>query len=128
MPPYHHRLYAATPVNKTAAMQLAGGVHFEPEKRKNNARVDQPDMIDERPFAKNPGFKNMMGKRFDRLTVIGLFTNGKSWVCKCLCGRYCLQRSGTLEKNRTNGDPHRCQECDYTAWLRDTSKHGSVRK
>lgn len=49
---------------------------------------------------KNKSFKNLTGKKFGRLTVIGL-TNKKSgrkryWLCECYCGNTAVVRSDSL--------------------------------
>lgn len=50
-------------------------------------------------------FKDLTGKRFERLTVIGRGTNTKSgnarWVCKCDCGKIVTVRAYDLQSGNT---------------------------
>lgn len=57
---------------------------------------------------KGNGFENLTGRKFDRLTVLGLSPKkiGRKsyWVCKCICGNEILVRSDSLKA----GDVRSC--------------------
>ena len=119
MPSNYDKIIASSPVNAITARQMSGGVHFSPKGHKANVFIDCPKIAN--AFPKSPSFVNLTGLTVDRLTVLGLSESG-SWVCRCVCGRFCLQKTKTIKSPRANGEPHRCEECDYTNWLRSGAK------
>lgn len=72
-------------------------------------------------------FHNFTGQRFNRLLVMALYGRRKRaalWLCRCDCGRYTLQISVSLTKNRTKSCG--CLSPDQARITH--TKHGHARK
>lgn len=57
------------------------------------------------PVKRDPRFKDLTGKRFSRLVVIGFGgrKNGSTkWVCKCDCGKFVSAFAGNIKRGLTN--------------------------
>lgn len=68
---------------------------------------------------------NLVGQRFDRLTVVSLIRiteSGKAWLCKCDCGTYCKKL--TTQLRRKNSIAHACRRCETDTRSRAKIKHG----
>lgn len=113
------KIAASIPQNATAAKVTAKGVHWEPEY--NMAKHWHSDTLP--PMRKIPpdtakSCADLPGKRFGRLTVIGLSDrttkNGALWVVRCACGDY-EHRKATAVRNPDNSDDM-CRKC-YTLEL-----------
>lgn len=66
------------------------------------------------------GFKNMMGVKFGRFTVVGLSAqNMLKWVVRCACGVYEIRSNDAVKRGAKNS---RCCRCVYTLRLQ---KQGS---
>lgn len=53
-----------------------------------------------------PPIKNLIGKKFNRLTIIGIAERGSKikhakWLCKCDCGKTSICQSSNLKSGRT---------------------------
>ncbi|HCI6749388.1 TPA: hypothetical protein NPP60_005058 [Klebsiella variicola subsp. variicola] len=107
-------------VNRTAARVVGKGVHWTPDKKILTVESDNPlplrNLEDLEPQARAHA-QAMIGLRCGRLTVIGLSTTKKRYVCRCYCGRYCL-RSGVAIKNPANQTIDRCELCRALAAIK----------
>ena len=116
--PDFSRIITSVPVNAQAARQMGKGEHFTAKKTFSNAFKDPPNM---RPVPNN--VNDFTGAILGRVKVIGLkekTSGGRRvmWVCRCVCGMYYIQSRKFIETGRPNGDPHMCESCDYTQYLR----------
>lgn len=92
-----------TPVNATAAKVVAKGEGFD--FKQDSTIVCSPLPLPTEPIPdllrNTPAFIDFTGLKIGRLTVIGLSSKKISkharWVCKCVCGNYCLRKSKTLK-------------------------------
>jgi len=90
------------PMDKTAAMAVQKGIHFEPKMKKSNCvTLDvKPDIKKQWPPT---GFE-LVGHRFGRFTVIGLSADYPGrWVVRCDCGKHEF-RSAKAARNPKNND------------------------
>ena len=109
---------ARTPVDKTAANVIKGGVYYTPDKR--IANVHSPTPLPTRSMwfteKRNPEFVNLTGTKFGQMTVIGISADHKKvWVVRCVCGKY-ETRSSKAIKNPNNQDDC-CQWCRHLKYL-----------
>lgn len=106
------------PVNETAANVLKKGVHYD--NRANAEFVSEVplplrDEVNDIRLAEEHGRK--VGSVYGRLTVIGLSRDErKKYVCRCLCGRYCLRHTKSLGSSKCI---QMCGECRQVEHLRD---------
>ena len=104
------RLLTSTPLNTTAAKVTAGG------SADDDVDMGPPPIKSASPqAARNPSFIDLTGKQYGRLTVIGLHdskrgseSEGASWVCRCICGNWCLQKTKAVKRASPEAS---CQEC-----------------
>jgi hypothetical protein len=120
------RVFASAPNGRTAATVTSasadqyespvkpGGLHWDaqPRTRAPNARD-----------ASLHGFEDMTGRRFGRMTVIGLASERAygskvkgCWVVRCACGHYESRRAKAI-RNPANADDA-CVHCRHVAFLR----------
>lgn len=96
-----------TPVNRTAALVVSRGEHFEPEVDTSKMVYSDTPLPIKRPTnaaKSNPAYKDLTGLRNGRLTVMGLYAGGKGrWVVRCACGKYEV-RTAKAVKNIANND------------------------
>jgi hypothetical protein len=107
---------ASVPVDKTAARQMSGGVHWDAKKKINQTHRDAPCRMIPIPA----GTPNHTGKKFGRLTVVGLIERnghhkGPLWQVRCVCGQYETRRGKTV-KNASDADM--CQMCAHLEQLK----------
>lgn len=118
-------ILASAPLNATAGAVTSKGYQYEPDKKITAVEWDAPPAMARigREHTRNASFVDFSGRRFGRLTVLGMVaertTNpsgdkGALWVCRCACGRYCGRRAKTIRK--ANPDD-RCQLCQHAAFL-----------
>lgn len=109
-----------TPINKTSAMVVSEGEHWNPEVPKSCAHDSEFPI----PFSYLPhGAKNLSGLRSGRLTVIGYYGRNKTgysgtaarhrWVVRCDCGMYSVRRATSLLKHRSRHDDDCCDRCKH---------------
>ena len=102
------------PVNLTAAKVTGKGVAFIPQK--NFVIIHSENPLEVVKPEKNE--KDLTGKKAGKLIVIGKsakVSKGATWVVKCVCGRYTVRRSKTIN----NPDPEDCcEECRYLDYLK----------
>ena len=112
----------ASPINKTAALVIGGGVNYEPDKKVQTIESSNPlptRKLTSQEFNSST-FKDCSGKKVGRLTTVGLYSLGKGWVCRCDCGMYCIRRTrAILNPNNTQ---ERCEECRHLAFLKRNEK------
>lgn len=102
-----------TPINKTAALVVGRGEHFEPYVD-NSTRVhsDVPLRLKHANKAalENPSYQDLTGLRKGRVTVMGLSADvPKRWVVRCACGSYELR---TARKLKRENDEDMCAFCN----------------
>ena len=109
------------PVNSTAARVIGKGVDYEYSLPEHEVVSDMPLPV--KTLHQTIGLKiNHTGASFGWLTVIGLSATAKArWVCRCVCGRYCLRKA------RSIGNPDniydRCQHCTHLAVLKKNAEY-----
>jgi hypothetical protein len=109
------RLAASAPQNATAARVTSKGVHYEPDVQYGTHwHADTPPRTRPIPAISQYTCADLIGRKFGRLTVIGLaadYNPKKSarWVVRCACGDY-ETRKATAIRNPNNGED-RCQVC-----------------
>jgi hypothetical protein len=113
----------STPINKTAALVIGKGFHYEPNKKVQT--IESNNTLPTRPLNSSElhskDFTDCTGLRAGRLTVVGVYLLGSGWVCKCDCGVQCVRRQRSiLNKNNTQD---RCEECRHLAFLKKDEKY-----
>lgn len=107
-------IHARVPVNKTAALVVAKGTHFEGSQSETTQDSDLPLPI-RRPSRcelLNPRFTDLTGTKVGEFVVLGLSASfNKRWVVRCLCGKYSLRTTGAI---RYPGNPKTmaCDNCN----------------
>lgn len=112
-------LHARTPIDKTAAMVVGRGFHYEPAKRVMNNDSDMPIATREiRKVERNAqGFKDLTNTRYGRFVVLGPSRDhSAAWVVRCTCGRYSTRTAKAI-KNPANAQD-RCEHCRHLAFLK----------
>ncbi|AUR89712.1 hypothetical protein NVP1131O_43 [Vibrio phage 1.131.O._10N.222.49.A8] len=111
------------PINKTAAMVVSGGAHWEANVKGNNGHYDSKNPIPIQKSPDNTNFIDYTGVRVGRLIVIGLAHNsiaqkkqstGQAWVCRCDCGNYTIRRSRPIKR----GIKMCCGECEALLYIK----------
>jgi len=108
-------------VNKTAALVVGSGFHYEPNKKIQNNDSDMPLPIVKmtKEIKSQSSFVDFTGLRFGRFVVLGIARDYKSsWVVRCACGKYTTRRAKAIE-NPSN-DHDRCEHCRHLAHLKRT--------
>lgn len=105
------------PVDRVAARVTSRGEHFSGFPNPTD-EVCVPHPLPMRPVPLNPDLKDLTGKRFGRLVVVGLSTiqnntryleidpllrklttpkrNRSRWLCRCDCGMYTLKTGSNI--------------------------------
>jgi hypothetical protein len=114
------RILASTPLDKTAAQVTSQpGCDDEPEHWNTIPPLKKgpPD----------PGFSDLTGFSYGRLTVIGLHdskrgdgSNGATWVVRCVCGLYETRRTAHIKKASPDACCNPCGRKKHAAWLLKT--------
>lgn len=111
------RVVSSAPQNAQAAVVRDGsGDQWQADWR--NVFAAPPSM---RKPPNDPCFTDLTGRRFGRLTVVGLSARkaskdkGSRWVCRCVCANYGIFTIKALKR----GKAFACQACEYWEWLRD---------
>jgi len=112
-------IHARTAINKTAALVVGAGTHYEPNKKVQTNDSDLP--IATRPFTKaelgQSCFIDLTGARVGRFTVIGAARDFKGrWVVRCDCGTYSTRKVKAIKNAENIQD--RCEHCRYLAFLK----------
>lgn len=106
------------PINKTAALVVANGTHFEPKIKPNPH--DERDVCPQ-IRAVTCSF-DLTGLKCGWLTVIGLSEEKKDrWVCRCVCGKYVFRTAKSLRRVKDIID--KCMHCNKLDYLRQRSSH-----
>lgn len=118
------------PVDALAARVVAPGIHWDPKKKIIQRHWDAPPSM--RPIPR--GVPNLVGVKFGRLTVVGLFTEAASngtgakgialWVVRCSCGSYETRRGKSVRNPNNSVDA--CDKCRHLLHLQD--RHWSVNR
>lgn len=109
------RLATSSPLDATAARVTSQGTHYEPKVAyAEHKHWDTPPPM--KPLPNNPTIRNMVGRKFGRLTVVGLGdtkrgtgSSGASWVVRCACGDYEHRKTKAIENPLNSED--RCRKC-----------------
>lgn len=112
-----------TPINKTAALVISKGTHYEPDCKIQVKEFDSPPMmLDRRHFPKNPNFVDLTGKEKGRFRVVGLLAGSKlnQWVVRCSCGKYTTRTTKSIKSVDLNESANfdACRECKHLAFLK----------
>lgn len=114
----------SSPINKTAALVISGGTHYQMKSRVTQAEFDAPPAmwgkIDLIRMRSQPSFTDLSGRQKGRLTVLGKLVEGKGWLCRCRCGKYVIRNAGSIKNTDTNQQAHydACTECRNHIFLR----------
>lgn len=116
------RIFTSRPVNKSAAMVTARGVHFEtPAKQYGTTKWQKTPILANKMDKSAVGFlEDMTGGHVGRLRVIGYFGSGRKgsqWVVRCACGDYGVQNRKYLVSD-TAKRRAMCPSCDYLEYLK----------
>lgn len=111
---------ALSPVNKTAALVVSKGTHYEMNsKRQVKEYVGPPQMVAKHKLPKSAGFIDLAGKEKGRLKVLGLMAEDASkWVVRCVCGTYTTRSAKSIKSIDTNPNAKydACRECMHLAY------------
>lgn len=106
---------ALSPVNKTAALVVSKGVHYEMScKIQVPEYVGPPKIIPRHLLPSCPSFIDLTGKQKGRLKVIGLMAEEKGrWVVRCVCGTYTTRSAKSIKSLETNPNAKfdACRQC-----------------
>lgn len=91
-----NHIATGTPINRTAAVSVsARGSDWVPEARMPPGFrhwKSPPAMLAWAQAPRYPGEEDLTGKKFGRLTVLGILADspagGRRWVLRCVCGDY----------------------------------------
>lgn len=105
------------PVNATASMVTSSpGRLFRHEfdiDSQNEQVFDAPPPMREYPPT-SMQCDDIRGRKFDRLTAVGLSLDSNGWVCRCDCGKFCIRKGKSLKKmnsKRSADGAGRCVSC-----------------
>jgi len=125
------KIAARAPVDKTAALVVSRGVHFEPKNVKKRAftirsknALPTVNPRGRRDLEKSTGWENLTGRKYGRLTVVGLFDMGDNraglWVVKCCCGNYETRNKKQILNTRgyRSHATDACDECRHMNLLK----------
>lgn len=105
------KIYASAPIDKKAAVVTGKGIDYIPDIKIFDSELPLPVC---RNIPK--WIVNLTGKKFGKLTVIGLAVieekklNGSKWVVRCVCGRYSMRKARAI--NNENNKLDCCKECE----------------
>ena len=116
------------PVNKVAARVVANGESFE-------LRTLPTEVCSGLPLPTKPvpgGVEDLSGRKFGRLTVIGLSADLRGrWVCRCTCSNYVIRRTAAVLNAAPDSS---CPQCYLLAvakrheFIRRTGKERHTRE
>ena len=122
------RVANSVAVNRDAAVAMSGGTAYDPEI--SNCSYECPELTP-LPSSPQPQFRNLAGKQFGRIRVIGYGGSGgkgSKWICACWCGRFQKFSTQVLRKKRSDDNPLTCAVCNNTRAIRDFGKSSIVGK
>ena len=115
----YDRILGARPVNKTAGVVMAKGVHWTPQMKHQPGHRSYdapPPCIPAESYPTGTGFVDLRGAEFGRFRVIGYMgrldpkkTGKAQWLVRCACGTYETRTKRAIE-NPANGHDA-CREC-----------------
>lgn len=109
---------AMRPLNGTAARVV------QRETVHNRLEHESGEILSHAPLPMRPwlrsmetcaGARDLTGRVYGSLTVVGLSVRPKRWVCRCSCGYYTHRTTKAL-KNPANFRTA-CDRCMYARWL-----------
>lgn len=110
------------PVNSTAARVVARGESFAYRQLETEICSSVP-----LPMKDSGEYDDLSGRKLGRLKVLGRYDANKNrWVCKCLCGNYCVRSAIAIAKQAPDAA---CAQCYLQAvsrrheYERRTGKH-----
>jgi hypothetical protein len=102
-------------IDRVAARVTGRGERFDA--RKIIKTADQSTPIEIRSLCDiTPELRTLSGRRFGRMTVMGLSFSPGRWVVRCDCGVYTL-RSAKAIRN-PNNDTDCCEQCRHLLYLK----------
>ena len=115
--------HGAKPVNKLAAIVVAGGEHYEPKNKPLGLHFENMPELPELPDSHSLKVQlvAMIGKRQGRLVVIAWWSQGDGrktarWLCRCDCGEFTVRTGKAMKNPKNEGD--RCYKCMDLVYLR----------
>ena len=120
------QIIASVPQNATAARVVSRGEHYEPDIDYRGCwhSAVPPAMvaIDTLHVEARALAARVIGKRFDRLIVIGFAAPipgyRARWVVRCSCGEYELRSSRFFKRGGRNAAGDWCRQCDHLQNIR----------
>lgn len=124
----HRNVIASTPVNSTAGKVMSRGVHWESQRKEGGAdHWKAPPPLVRMPKAR-PTFKDVTGREFGRMRVIGYLGRHKGknskgrWLVKCSCGDYEARSVKAITNPNNSSDM--CVECRHLEYIKNNSGRG----
>src|SRR3972149_7468242 len=115
---------ARRPVDRTAAIVVSRGYHFDSKKIPGCVLSDTPPAPTQRP----PTAADLGARRFGRFTVIGYVgrvrKSGKTdfyWSVRCTCGLYSIRRHRAILNQANQCDA--CERCRHLAYLQRAERY-----
>lgn len=106
------------PVDKLARRVTLGGIRYVPHKTIENAHSPTPLAIRPANFREksNPNFVDLTGRKVGTMKVLGISADHKkTWVVRCVCGKYETRSSKAIMNINNTGDC--CQWCRQLKYL-----------
>lgn len=114
------RIITSRPVNTDAGRAISGGTNFVSRKE-----VDKNQWLAPPPMKAIPSdTPDLRGKKFGRMTVIGMLaekrSGGAAWVVRCVCGIYETRKARVICRPAIEGqEEEACFQCRRVIYLRD---------
>lgn len=125
--------HGGKPVNKMAAMVVAGGEHYEPKNKPLGLHFENMPELPNPPkyHSLQTQITAMIGKRQGRLVVIAWWSQGDGsktarWLCRCDCGEFTVRTAKAMNNQKNSGD--RCYKCLNLVYLRRRNDYLSTGK
>ena len=113
---------ALKPVDRTAALVVSRGIHYEMSSKNNQVEyVGPPKMVSQKDFPRTSTFIDLTGRSKGWLKVLGMMQGGGGrWVVRCVCGTYTTRSAKSIKsaeiKLAANFDA--CRECMHIAHMK----------
>lgn len=104
-----------SPIDRVAARVAGKGVEFK--SRKIVLTADQPTPIEVRPLSAVPTeHRDLVGRQFGTMKVLGLSFVPSRWVVRCICGVYTLRTARAIRNPDNASDC--CEQCRHLLYLK----------
>lgn len=109
-----------SPVDKTAAIVVGKGVHYDPNMvHQFEHYINPPATLQ---FT-GPKDQDMAGRKYGFMSVVGYLGKrgrGALWLVKCKCGMYEVRRSKSIKKASPRD---KCQACHHLDHIKNHYKY-----